>query len=252
MSEGAVTGWGQLNDAQIGTLIAALSPEIEPAGIDLVTAIHHAINSPTPTFERDRRRTSLAVAAALILVAGIVVLSIAPARTAVAHWLGIGSTSVLIVDVLPPADPATPPTAAPTDEDPDSASIRLAAAEQLDLAVELPDPELVGAPAGWEIRDTGDNKELVVGWERVTLTARSPSPLQTPLRKLVITGDALSSVVLTDGTPALWIEGFHVRAAGDLVESVGNTLLWVTSGIEYRIFGELVQSEAIEIAASLQ
>lgn len=251
MSEGAVTGWDQLDDSQMGALIAALGPAVEPIGIDLATGIRTALDSRTPVPWRERRRNSLAVAAALVLLAGVLVFAIAPARTAVANWLGIGSTSVVIVDELPPAEPVAPPTAAPTDEGRDSSSIRHAAAEQLDLAVELPDPDLVGAPGGWEIRDTGEGNELVVAWERITLTARAPSP-ETPLKKLVTAGDAVSTAVLGDGTPALWIEGFHIRAAGDVLESVGNTLLWETNGIEYRIFGELAQSEAIEIAASLQ
>ena len=255
MSEGALTGWGQLDDAQMGAVIAALGPAVEPTSIDLVAGVRTAIDSYTPALPHERQRISLAVAAALILLAGIVVFSIAPARTAVANWLGIGSTSVVIVDELPLPEPAAPPTApldAPTtDEGRDSDSIRLAAAEQLDLAVLLPDPELVGAPDGWEIRDTGESRELVVAWERITLTARAPSP-ETPLRKFVTAPDAVVPAVLADGTPALWIEGFHIREAGDVVESVGNTLLWEAHGIEYRIFGELVMSEAIEIATSLQ
>ena len=251
MSEVPVTGWGQLDDAQMGALIAALGSAVEPTGIDLVAGLRAAIDSKAPKHPRERRRASLAVAAALVLLAGSLVFLIAPARTAVADWLGIGSTSVVIVDDLPPAEPAKLPTAAPTDEGRDPDSIRLAAAEQLDLPVLLPDPELVGAPGGWEIRDIGEGAELVVTWERFTLTARSPSP-ETPLRKFVTAVDAVSTAVLTDGAPALWIEGFHVRAAGDLVESVGNTLLWEANGIEYRIFGDLVQSEAIEIAASLR
>ena len=251
MSELPVTGWGQLDDAQLGALIAALGPAVEPTGIDLVAELRAAIDSNAPKLPRERQRTSLAVAAALVLVAGSLVLLIAPARTAVADWLGIGSTSVVIVDELPPAEPAKLPTAPPTSESRHPDSIRLAAAEQLDLTVLLPDPELVGAPGGWEIRDTGEAAELVVAWGRFTLTARSPSP-EAPLGKFVTAVDEVSAAVLTDGAPALWIEGFHVRAAGDWVESVGNTLLWEANGIEYRISGDLVQSEAIEIAASLR
>jgi len=245
MSDGAVTDWGQLDDAQMGDRIAALGPAVEPTGIDLVAGLRTAIDSTPP--RRMRRRSPLAVAAAFILLTGILALSIAPARTAVANWLGIGNTSVVIVDDLPPAEPATPPA----DEGWDSRSIRLAAAEQLDILVQLPDPALVGAPGGWEIRDTGEGKELVVVWELITLTARARSA-GAPVQKLVTAFDAVSTVGLVDGTLALWIEGVHVRAAGDVVESVGNTLLWEANGIEYRIFGDLVQAEVIEIASSLE
>ncbi len=249
MSEGAMTDWGQLDDAEMGARIAALGPAVEPTGIDLVVRLHTAIDSTTP--RRAGRRRSLAVVAALILLASILVLSIAPARTAVANWLGIGNTSVVIVDDLPRAEPVIPPTAPPADEGWDSGSIRLAATEQLDISVQLPAPELVGAPGGWEIRDIGEGEELVVAWERITLTARARSA-GAPQQKLVTAFDAVSTVGLADGTPALWIEGVHVRATGDVLESVGNALLWEANGIEYRIFGDLVQSEVIEIASSLE
>jgi len=203
MNDEAVTDWGQLDDAEMGARIAALGPAVEPTDIDLVVRLRTAIDSTTP--RRVGRRRPLAVAAALTLLAGILVLSIAPARTAVANWLGIGNTSVVIVDDLPPAEPATPPStppsalpsplpsAPPVDEGWDSGSIRLAAAEQLDISVQLPAPELVGAPGGWEIRDTGDGEELVVAWERITLTARARSA-GAPQQKIITAFDAVSTV----------------------------------------------------------
>lgn len=251
MTSDSAMNWNRIDDARLGQVIGELGATVVSDSLDLVTPVRATLERQAQLPVRTIHRRPLAVAAVLVLAVGLLVMVITPARSAVASWFGIGATSVVRVDELPRAEAATPPTSPPPDQGNDPAAIRSAAAEQLQLTLRLPDPTLVGDVVGWEIRDTGDSAELVVAWEHVAFTARAPSPL-TLVRKAIRAQDLVSTVALADGTNATWIEGLHVRTAGDVVEGVGSTLLWEVGGVEYRIFGELDLAEAAEVASSLR
>jgi hypothetical protein len=249
MTDRPLPDWSRLDDAALGEHLRPLADTIEPHGIDLVAAVRASLDESTPPAP-GRTRRPLAVAAVVFILAGVLVLAVAPARTAVAGWLGLGSTSVEIVEELPLAEPAAPPQTPPEGQRADYETIRGAALTQLGLAVLLPDESLIGEPAGWEVRGTGATKELVVSWDGITMTARDAATAAS-IRKFVTTGDVVSADLTTDGEPALWIEGRHVRDTGESVESTGNTLLWIAADVEYRLFGELDRAEAVELASSL-
>ena len=176
----------------------------------------------------------------------IAVVTIAPARAAVADWLGIGSTSVDIRDDLPPASTAAPP---PRSDDPLDV-IQAEASAQLGVVVRLPIDNQLGTPSGWEVRDLARGDELVVVWDDVRLTAWPADANQAPLLKVVPTGQTVDSAIEAAGDPALWIEGAHVRV-GESRTLVPSTLLWVREGVEYHLSGpNLRLDRAIEIAGS--
>ncbi len=65
--------------------------------------------------------------------------------------------------------------------------------------------------------------------------------------------------VTIDGEPGYWVGGEHnllfTSPEGDVYESesrlAGNTLVWTSEGITFRLEGELTKAEALEIARSL-
>ena len=105
---------------------------------------------------RGARRWPLwAVAAGVIAVITIAIVSIAPARHAIADFLGIGATQVQHVERLPGTEPS--PTLPSTG---DRAALSRQLARQHLFA---PDAALAGAPVAW----------------RVDPTARRSSPTRT-------------------------------------------------------------------------
>jgi ABC-type cobalt transport system substrate-binding protein len=235
-------------DDDLGRRLSRLADTIAPSGIDLLADIRLALDSPPTPPTRSRR--PMAIAAVVVLLAALIVVAIAPARTAVADWLGLGRTSVEIIDELPPAEPARPPSEPPRGEQADIESILAAARSQLGMEIALPDVSITGEPIGWEIRAIGQTRELVVAWRDLTMTARA-AEFAEPIRKVVTPTAIVSSAVTTDGDPALWIEGLHVRVIGETPEEVGNTLLWIARAVEYRLSGSLDRDRAVAIASSL-
>ncbi|GJM38175.1 MAG: hypothetical protein DHS20C19_15420 [Acidimicrobiales bacterium] len=221
------------DQTDLGRRLASLRGEIEPVDVQLHIDL-----------QRRRPLAHIAAAVLLVLAAGLVV--IAPARTAVADWLGIGSTSIDIEDELPPATTIDPP-ATPSD---DSASDIEQAA-----SVQLPRHPGLGEPVGWEIRALeGGVRELVVDWSGpagdIRLTAWS-ADADVSLRKIVTSEPVFDERLETDGDPAVWLSGPHVRDLGDDAVLVESTLLWVRGGIEYRLSGPaLTLEQAVELAAT--
>lgn len=236
-------GEPKMTDLELGARLFAVRDDIAPTDVALdVTAL--------PTRLEPRPRLLRAVAA-VVLVVVAAVLAIAPARTAVADWLGIGSTTIEIEDELPPATTDDPP-ATPTDDS--VADIEAAAGADLGVAVSLPRAATLGDPTGWEVRTHagagGDVRELVVDWADVRLTAWSAAADFEP-RKIATREPITDDRLPTDGGPAYWLGDLHVRDLGDDAVLVDQTLLWVRDGVEYRLSGpELTLDAAIAIAAT--
>ncbi|MEM7140322.1 MAG: hypothetical protein AAF548_04755 [Actinomycetota bacterium] len=218
-----------------------LRERIEPTDVDIRLDL-----------DPDRRRATgsapiVRAAAIVIIVVFAAVLAIAPARTAVADWLGIGSTAVTIDAELPATSGPEPP-AAPTDDPAETVASDASAA--LGVIISLPLDAELGDPTGWEIRDRGDFEELVVEWPAVRLTAW-PADVGAILRKVTTNEPVRDARLDTDGEPALWITGPHVRIVGVDAISEDATLLWIRDGVEYRLSGvDLTLDRAIEIAAT--
>lgn len=218
----------------LGLELRELRDAIEPADIDLAGRVLAGVVDPP----RHRRR-SLAVAAALILFAGVLVVAIAPARTAVAGWFGIGNTTVDVVDELPESPPTTSSTVPTSTIDPSVVGDHPVPAEQL-----------TGPLVAHEQREIGGVTETILRFGDVTL---SSTPVESWIVIVKSVGDpaAVSSAIITDGEPALWIEGAHLRSLSGTTELIEtSTLIWVRDGVEYRLTGNVTLAEALEIAES--
>lgn len=224
-----------MTDHDLGERLARSAGAIEPTEIDLVDGVMAAIAAEP---RGHRRRPSFAVAAAIVLLVCGLIMVVAPARSAVAGWLGIGNTSVDVVDDLPDVTPTTFPTAATTAPAPDA-------------PVPIPDERLTGPLITRETRDLGGVTETVLRYADVTLSATTVAS-DISFRKAVTVAEAVTSTIVTDGEPALWIEGAHTRTIREITEFVEeSTLIWIRDGFEIRLTGDLSLDEAIAIGESL-
>jgi hypothetical protein len=198
-------------------------------------------------------------------VAGLLLVSlvVAPVRSAIADWLGIGGVSVdLSSEPLP--DPG------PVDIDLGATVTLDEAGEAVDFAVLI--PSVLGEPE--EVRlaaaPTGALVYLVYGESHVLPPAPGTGvgALITQFRAS-IAGGTITKVVPSDGSieevevrsaPGLWISGgMHLIGLllpdGSTVEDstrlAANTLLWEEGGITYRIESGLGLEGALEIAESM-
>src|SRR5205823_2541111 len=78
-----------------------------PAGAGSAEALRRRLTAPAPGIDRRRPVRALLVAAAVLAVVATGVVAIAPARHAVADWLGIGAVEVRRSDRPPVAAPST-------------------------------------------------------------------------------------------------------------------------------------------------
>lgn len=219
-----------MSDRDLDVRLAELADAIEPIETDLVDSVRAAVGSAP-----DRRRTSLVAAAAAACVLVVAITAIAPARSAVAGWLGIGNTRVDIVEELPDATPTT--YAVTFDPTVPGRSLR-------------PDERLTGPLIAVEDRDIGGITETSLRYRDVTLSS-TPVESDIDVVKSVERAEAVSSAIVTDGEPALWIEGAHTRTIGEVTEVVeASTLIWVRDGSEFRITGDISKVQAIAIAES--
>ena len=232
-----------------------------PTGDRLVDTVHDRISlgrSPVAA-PRHRARTLLMIAAVIIAIVAAVV-AVAPARHAIADWLGIGAVEIRVSD----HPLATGPTArtVPGAPDPTRAA---AARRQFDAAqravhftIARPRAALAGELAGVELDRRPRGGLVVLRYPRFTLVeiaTYAPSP---PLGKLVGTS-ARAQRVAVAGRAGLWIAGAHeigyLDRSGafetDTVRTSGPVLLWERAGVTYRIEGLTRLHDAQQVAASV-
>jgi hypothetical protein len=187
-----------------------------------------------------------AVAAAVLVAASLGALAVAPVRTAVADWLGIGSTRVehvpegtdavgdlprLATD-LPAVDPRDA-EAALGKPLPDTGSTGLGPPQRLGL------PPEGGVLLSWSAGDT-------------TLWAHTASVRPTDLlRKMLDLGDRVEPVAGL-GDNALLISGEHILETPRRRLAAGSVLIWIDDGIEYRLESNLDPTAMIDIARSIK
>jgi hypothetical protein len=187
---------------------------------------------------RGRRRSRLLVAALVLAAVLIAVAAIAPARQAVADFLGIGSTEVRVVEHG--AEGAPPKRLAPVDDvDPLRAQLRAA-------GLVLPDPSLVGEPIAAQVRL---GSETLLGFADVVLAQRHEGGV--PVLKRVSGRSRVEAAQVGD-TAALWIEGRHTRQVGNRVVRSESALVWVAYGLELRLEGDLPRERMLAIARSVR
>ena len=176
-----------------------------------------------------RWRSRVLAAAAVVLVAGAAtVLIVAPARDAVADWLGIGSTSIEQVG----------------DAEADTAGLP----GLVDTLQPLPVTGL-GEPQRIAVVPEGG---VVLVWAdgATTLWIRnSGEPRDVAFQKLLADEQSVEQVEGI-GDTALFVGGEHILVSPFRRVAANSVLLWIDGSFEYRLESNLDKDEMIEIAAS--
>ncbi len=189
---------------------------------------------------------SLAVAVAVVTV-------VAPARQAVAHWLGIGATRVVVEPGAGTGTPSSVPTVTPS-----GGSRSATSSDPVDVIAGL------GRPGA--IVD-GPGRARTYRWpasDRLPPLADPSVGAQLTVRpadgevvtKLVDPAVEIVFVEIpgrSEPTMALWIGGQHERdAPGGSPELAQQVLVWVDSGIEYRLEADLDLAAVLALAAEIE
>ena len=205
---------------------------------DLVASVLDRIapvpaRSATPVLQRWLRRPVLALAA-LVIVTVIAVSAIAPARQAVANWLGIGATQVVEEDTGP-----LPTTASATalGEPVEQRTNELAPVPGLPATFEIFDDEVRGRSYTWA---SSANLPAIPGTSLGAVLSVRPTsnPITTK------TGPVVESVTINFAgreVAALWIDGPHLYLPPGAGEPLGaaKVLVWEADDTEYRLESSL-------------
>ena len=202
-----------------------------------------AFHVEPPAWNRKPRR--LLAAAAIALVLGGAILLVAPARTAVARWLGIGSTRIETVPDDPLAGEDLPSVIAGI------APITASEAERIlgqpafhTTATPLGTPDaLYAMPEGGVLAEWTDSSSTL--WIQT-----GPADTDALFTKLV--GASENVETIDDlGDEALFIAGDHVLDTPNRRVAAGAVVLWTHEGIQYRLESDLPQTEMIDIARAI-
>ena len=174
------------------------------------------------------------VFAAVIAVIALAVVSIAPARHAVADLLGIGATEVQRVDRLPGTEATRP---LPNGD----VSQQLARAHLFE-----PNAALVGDPVAGRVDSAG---ETVVAYEGVVLSQRPIAGALPSIKRYA--GEANVQFVKVGDLPAIYVAGVHTRTIDGHTFRSGNSLIWEDDGVELRLEGDLPLDEMLAVARSV-
>jgi hypothetical protein len=267
---------------------AVAVPEADRFASVVVARAGAARGLPAPPGRaRGRRHRVLAVAAAIVGACALVATALAPARSALADFLGVDG--VHITRASPPAVPTTaarpppvPSSGAPTTTvalDP-VAALHLGTPTTLQAAARLvgfdmrvptvggyqqPDVVLVGTPpAGGMVSMVylpRPGRPAVPGEGVAGLLSEFRGRLDPGFfQKLVGAGTTVEPVAVA-GVPGYWLSGaphefFYVAPNGEVdtetIRLAANTLLWSAGGITYRFENALSLQEAVVIAGSMK
>jgi hypothetical protein len=212
---------------------AHVAVPVHPLWTRVATDLDDAV---APSRAARRWRVAVAVACVLLVLLAAT-LAIAPARRAVADFLGIGSTRVERVD---DTDGGAPPfDDVPAREDVAGLHDELARAD-----LGLPDPALVGAPRAWRVDPEGTT---VVVFDDVVLTQRRSDE---PSLKRVAPSGAITATTV-DGAFALWVEGPHTRTVDGRTFTSDSALVWLDGEVELRLEGNLTLESMRRIGESV-
>jgi hypothetical protein len=199
---------------------------------------------PTPIRRRNRMQALVAAAAAIAVVAAGV-LTVAPARDAVAGWLGIGAVEI---------HQATPPSTVPTTSTrPPARPLDLAAARrQVDF--EITTPNDAGPPSRVAVDHRVPGGLVTLTYDDFTLTEIATMPSEPVISKFV-EGGPIEDVVVHDHA-GMWIADAHsvgyIDRTGKLrpgtLRRSGPVLVWTVDDVTFRVEGPPNLDEAMAIA----
>jgi hypothetical protein len=184
----------------------------------------------------------LAVAAVILIALLVVGLAVAPVRSAVADWLGIGSTHVVKVPggVDTSGLPLIQDRLRPVSRDEAEGVLR----HPLPTVGALGDPQIVVPPP---------EGGVLMGWTEGNTTLWVHAIDIDPklfLQKLVAVGENVEPVEGV-GNAALYVEGTHILETPGRTLAARSVLLWVRDGVEYRLESDLSRDEMIDVAKSV-
>jgi hypothetical protein len=231
-------------------------------GEGLEAAVLRRIREPAQ-FDESRRspaRRLLAVAAIVVVIAGALV-AIAPARRAIADWLGIGAVEVRRVDRPLPNGPSThtvPGSLGPTSPT-DAGGLELATAQRrVRFTIAVPRDPTAGMRSGVDVDGRIPGGLVVLRYPRFTLVEIASQGDVPIVGKLLGPGEHVDPVTV-GGAPGFWVMGAHQvtyldrsgRLRTDTVRRSGPVLVWTAAGVTYRIEG-LDRPAAERIAVSVR
>jgi hypothetical protein len=191
-------------------------------------------------FERRRRRGWIAVALALVAAAAIA-LAVPPARSAILRFFHLGGVAVERVETLPAAQ---------------ERSLR----EALGVPITQADAaSLLGRPFalhGARVYRSGTTVSALLDEQPPVLFSELyDGGDSSVLKKFAGGATRVDWVTVGAGVPALWIHGGrHVFLEPTMpARYAGNTLLWQSRGVTYRLEGQgLTLARATRLARSLR
>jgi hypothetical protein len=208
------------------------------------------LTEPVP-LRRRRRMHVLAAAAAAVVVGAAGVVSVAPARHAVAGWLGIGAVEVHQSAPPPtassrPAPTSTRPTVPPLDLD--------TARRQVQFPIAT--PRGAAPPARVTVDRRVPGGLVALAYDHFTLVEIATDPGEPTIAKFV---DAPVAPVVVHGPAGMWIPSAHtigyIDRAGnyrsDTIRRAGPVLLWTVDDVTFRVEGPHTLAEAMTIADTI-
>ena len=258
--------------------LAELADSLEfPDASDLPERVVAELDRPavvTPFVQRPAVRRVLALAAAAIVIVGVVLVASPRARRAVADLLGIGGVAIRTSDTtfapVPSSTPSTisstvSPPSPPTDP-PGAISVEDGAAE---LGIVPPVPTALGPPETTTLRDgrlslqwpTSDTLPATRLPEVGALLTVFRGQVEEPLFEKVLQPGTTYERVSVDGQPAVWLGGephlfLYLGPTRDIEEEelrlAGNTLIWTVGPYTYRLESALDRDAAIAVAETVE
>ena len=221
-----------------------------PAGDELVANVRSRLSVTDAIAERRKwRGRAVLVAAAVFVIVLASVIAVAPAREAIADWLGIGAVEVR----RGPAQPVAPPTTRPRVHTLENAQTAV------DFTIATPPAAVAGPLLEVAVDPRVPGGLVTLRYERFTLEELASAPGRAPAIGKIVDPRARVDDVDVNGVPGLWVVGAHeigyLDRAGQFRTSTlrrsGPALLWSRDGITYRIEGLAALAEAQAVATSL-
>jgi hypothetical protein len=197
-----------------------------------------------PSKHRRSQRPAYAAALPVLALSVLAVLLIAPARDAVAGWLGIGATEIRQVDDIE----------IPEELSVDSLGTLASTVATAELAVD-PIPPL-GPPMrvfddadrgrSYTWRPTVEHPSIGDTDVAIVLSVRQADRVLS----FKLAGADVEVVNLADGTLALWVGGVHplVQEGSSRPIAANQVLLWASEGLEYRLESALQKEDVVALA----
>ena len=258
-----------MTDSELETALRSLAKAIDyPATPDVAGAVRQRLAAQALPLLRPRRyapmRLAFAAAAAVVLALAATLAAIPGARTTVAHWFHVPGVVVNRV-------PSPRPTLG-SKLDLGASSTLSSAQQHVAFTIQQPHLAQLGTPEAIYLRPSSAGSQVSfvygprpgfpdAGQSGVgLLVSEFPGSTNGPVMgKLIYSGASVMEVTV-NGQSGYWIEGGHEffyegpngEFEQDTIRLARNTLLWSENRVTFRVEGDIDQSTAMEVAASMR